>query len=46
MCMYILRITVSDNIMTRVGLHLANNILVHIIMLLSKSHPVYRQLKS
>jgi len=29
--------------MTRV--HLANNILVHIIMLLFKSHPVYRQLK-
>jgi len=25
---------------------LANNILVHIIMLLFKSHPVYRQLKS
>jgi len=34
---------VSDNVMTRV--HLANNILVHIIMLLFKSHPVYRQLK-
>jgi len=32
---------VSDNVMTRV--HLANNILVHIIMLLFKSHPVYRQ---
>jgi len=31
-------------VMTRV--HLANNILVHIIMLLFKSHPVYRQLKS
>ena len=29
--------------MTRV--HLANNIIVHIIMLLFKSHPVYRQLK-
>ena len=29
--------------MTRI--HLANNILVHIIMLLFKSHPVYRQLK-
>jgi len=29
--------------MTRV--HLDNNILVHIIMLLFKSHPVYRQLK-
>ena len=29
--------------MTRV--HLANNILVHIIKLLFKSHPVYRQLK-
>ena len=36
---------VSDNVMTRVGLHLANDILVHIIMLLFKSHPVYRQLK-
>jgi len=34
---------VSDNVMTRV--HLANNILVHIIMLLFKSHTVYRQLK-
>jgi len=34
---------VSDDVMTRV--HLANNILVHIIMLLFKSHPVYRQLK-
>jgi len=34
---------VSDNVMTRV--HLANNILVHIIMLLFKSHPVCRQLK-
>ena len=34
---------VSDNVMTRV--HLANIILVHIIMLLFKSHPVYRQLK-
>jgi len=34
---------VSDNVMTRV--HLANNILVHIIMLLFKSHPVYRQFK-
>ena len=34
---------VSDNVMTRV--HLANNILVHIIMLLFKSHPVYPQLK-
>ena len=34
---------VSDNVMTRV--HLANNILVHIVMLLFKSHPVYRQLK-
>jgi len=34
---------VSDNVMTRV--ELANNILVHIIMLLFKSHPVYRQLK-
>ena len=34
---------VSDNVMTRV--HSANNILVHIIMLLFKSHPVYRQLK-
>ena len=34
---------VSDNVITRV--HLANNILVHIIMLLFKSHPVYRQLK-
>ena len=34
---------VSDNVMTRV--HLANNILVHIIMLLFKSHPVYLQLK-
>ena len=29
--------------MTRV--HLANYILVHIIMLLFKSHPVYRKLK-
>ena len=29
---------VSDNVMTRV--QLANNILVHIIMLLFKSHPV------
>jgi len=38
MCMYIQR-----NVMTRV--HLANNILVHIIMLLFRSHPVYRQLK-
>ena len=34
---------VSDNVLTRV--HLANNILVHIIMLLFKSHPVYRQFK-
>jgi len=34
---------VSDNDMTRV--HLANNILVHIIMLLCKSHHVYHQLK-
>jgi len=34
---------VSDNVITRV--HLANNSLVHIIMLLFKSHPVYRQLK-
>jgi len=34
---------VSDNVMTRV--HLANNILVHIIMLLFKSHPVHHQLK-
>jgi len=34
---------VSDNVMTRV--HLANNVLVHIIMLLFKSHPVYRQFK-
>jgi len=36
---------VSDNVMTRVSLHLANSILVHIIVLLFKSHPVYRQLK-
>jgi len=35
---------VSDNVMTRV--HLANNILLHIIMLLFKSHPVYCQLKN
>jgi len=34
---------VSDNVTTRV--HLANNILVHIIMLLFKSHSVYCQLK-
>ena len=34
---------VSDNVMTRV--HLANNILAHIIMLQFKSHPVYRLLK-
>ena len=34
---------VSDNVITRV--QSANNILVHIIMLLLKSHPVYRQLK-
>jgi len=34
---------VSDNVMTRV--HLGNNILVHTIMLLFKSHPVYPQLK-
>ena len=34
---------VSDNVMTRV--RLANNILVYIIMLLFRSHSVYRQLK-
>jgi len=34
---------VSDNVMTRV--HLANNILVHIIMLLFKSHPVLSSVK-
>ena len=34
---------ISDNVIARV--YLANDILVHIIMLLFKSQPVYRQLK-